>query len=62
MKASVNKGLCIGCGACSSICPAVFELGNDYVSKVIVEEIDEKDQNCAHEAAVNCPVEAITLD
>ena len=62
MKASVNKELCIGCGACTSICPAVFELGDNYVSMVIVEYINETEQDCADNAAASCPVGAITLE
>lgn len=62
MKAIVNKELCIGCGACSAICPAVFELDENYVSKVILESLDDKNKSCAEEAAVSCPVGAITVE
>lgn len=62
MKASVNKELCIGCGVCTSICPAVFELDDNYLSKVLVESLDEKEKDCAQEAAAVCPVGAITIE
>ena len=39
MKAVVNKDACIGCGACSAVCPNVFELGDDGFANVKVEEV-----------------------
>ena len=29
MKANVDKNTCIGCGACTSICPEVFSIEDD---------------------------------
>ena len=37
MKVKVNEG-CLGCGACTGICPDVFELDDEGLAKVIVEE------------------------
>ena len=37
----VNKDLCIGCGACQAVCPEVFEIEDDRLATVIVEEIPE---------------------
>ena len=36
MKVKVNKDACIGCGACASICPDVFELNDEGLSEVKV--------------------------
>ena len=38
MKVKVNKDACIGCGACASICHDVFELNDEGLSEVKVEE------------------------
>ena len=38
MKVKVNKDACIGCGACAQICDEVFELNDDGLSEVKVEE------------------------
>ena len=35
MKAKVNKDVCIGCGACTSIAPDVFEIGDDGLAEVV---------------------------
>lgn len=59
MEPKVNKGKCIGCGLCVSICPAVFELGEDGKSKIINSKACEG-CNCK-EAAESCPVQAINL-
>jgi ferredoxin len=54
---TINKNLCIGCGLCASIYPAVFRLGDDFKSEVIGECEDE--QKC-QEAIDSCPVDAIS--
>ncbi len=55
MKPVVDPNLCISCGVCVSLCPQVFEMGNDGKSHVI----GEGDYQAAMEA---CPVEAISTD
>lgn len=57
-KAIVDQKKCIGCGACTSICPGAFEL--DSNGKSIFKHSDCKGCDC--ESAVEvCPVGAITL-
>jgi len=56
----VDDELCIGCGACEEICPAVFEVGDDGISRVIDPEGCGA-AGCCEEAAEECPVEAISL-
>ena len=50
---------CIGCGACVSICPEVFELNEN--GKSIVKQ-KETDLDCAKEAKETCPVGAIEIN
>ena len=52
---SVDKEKCIGCGACASTCPEVFEM-NDGKAKVK----SQKDLLCVKEATESCPVNAIS--
>ena len=40
MTPKVNKELCIGCGSCPAISPAVFNMGADGKAEVIDEERD----------------------
>ena len=41
MKVKVNKEACIGCGACMSIAEDVFEMNDEGLSSVKVDEEDE---------------------
>lgn len=58
MKVSVDQDKCIGCGACASLCPEVFELkdGKSYAKK------EETDEDCAGKAESACPVDAIIVE
>jgi ferredoxin len=53
--ATVDKDTCIGCGACVSICPDGFEMGNDGKAQV------KGEADCAQSAADSCPVGAIKV-
>ena len=53
----VDKGLCIGCGACTVSCDN-FVMDGDK-AKPVKAEIDDK--GCNQEAADNCPVSAIKI-
>ncbi len=59
MKVGVDEEKCIGCGACVSICPEVFELGEN--GKSVVKQ-KETELECVKEAKEACPVGAITVD
>jgi ferredoxin len=55
----VDQDLCIGCGRCEEVCPAVFEVGDDGFSHVIGDKCAEA--GCCEDAADECPVDAISL-
>ncbi len=57
-KAKVNEDLCIGCGACESLCPGVFKLENGK-SHVIADSCGDCD---CQEAVDSCPANAISLE
>lgn len=61
MKASVDHDLCIGCGMCESLCPQVFEMGDDGLAHVI-GEVTADLEDSAEEARESCPVEAISIE
>ncbi|ASJ05961.1 ferredoxin [Thermococcus pacificus] len=58
-KVTVDQDTCIGDAICASLCPDVFEMGDDGKAHPIVETTD---LDCAQEAAEACPVGAITLE
>ena len=58
MKVKVNDG-CIACGACESVCDAVFKVGDvATVNEVAVPE----NEAGVKEAADACPVGAIEVE
>lgn len=61
MKAIVEDG-CIGCGLCANTCPEVFEMGDDGLAHVIVDEVPEELLDESEEARDGCPVSVITIE
>lgn len=61
MKACVDKDLCIGCGLCESISPAVFKMNDEGNAEAIDDELSKDLQNEAEDARLQCPVDAITI-
>lgn len=61
-KITLDKDACIGCGACASVCPKLFELNEDEMKAHAKKaDIDDADAKCANEAADSCPAEAIKV-
>jgi ferredoxin len=59
MTPKVDRDLCIGCGACQSLCPVVFKL--DDGKSTVIEGVDYKANREEIEKAIeNCPVQAIS--
>ena len=63
MKASVEKGTCMGDRNCNILCPEVFQYDEDeLMSMVLVDKIPEKFEDVVRQAAQECPAEAITIE
>lgn len=61
MTPYIDEDLCIGCGTCQEICPAVFHL-NETIGKAEVMDPEACEfVGCCEAAQENCPVEAIKL-
>lgn len=60
MTASVSRQRCTGCGACSRVCPAVFELA-DRTSRVKVEKVPLDAEASCLTVMESCPAGAISL-
>lgn len=58
MSVKINHDLCIGCGTCEALCPAVFKLNAEGKADVI----NEKEAACAKNAAESCPTQAIEVN
>lgn len=61
MEPTINKSLCIACGACESLAPSVFEVGAEGVAEVIGPVTDFNKGNVI-EAAEACPTQAIAYE
>lgn len=59
MKLKVNKDLCIGCGACQAVANEVFEIEDNGLARVIVDEVPEELREDAMDAKEGCPTSAI---
>lgn len=62
MKATIDRGGCISCGLCAETCPEVFEMADDGLAQVIVDEIPDSAADTAVEAQDGCPVSVITVE
>lgn len=61
MKPVVNNELCIGCGTCESICPAVFkmeEMDGKMIAMVLKADYQAEKEKI-DEAINSCSVQAI---
>lgn len=61
MRATVDHDLCIGDAICESICPQVFQLGDDGLSYVIADPFPAELQSEVQEAVESCPTDAIAI-
>lgn len=59
MKVKVIKDQCIGCGACAAIAPEVFEINDEGLSTVKIEEVPKEHEEAANDAVDSCPTSAI---
>ncbi len=59
MNVKVNSDACIGCGACAAIADEVFEINDEGISEVKVNEIDDSEFDNVKEAIESCPTGAI---
>ena len=61
-----ERDKCIGCGACTAVCPKFWEMGNN--GKSVLKggkkkgknfELDLKNAACNKDAEASCPVQCI---
>jgi ferredoxin len=61
MKVRVDPDVCVGTGSCVSICPEVFQIGDEGISVVQVEVVPKELEETCREAVASCPVDAIAI-
>lgn len=61
MKAFIDRDGCIGCGVCADACPEVFQMADDGLAEVYVEDVPKADETNALAAKDGCPVSVISV-
>jgi ferredoxin len=59
IKIEMEREKCIGCGACTAVCPDNWEMADDGKSKPKQTELEEV--GCNEQAAQSCPVQCIKV-
>ncbi len=69
-KVIFEKDSCIGCGACASVCPSFWDMGDNAKAElkegteedsgVISRELEDLD--CNPDASQSCPVQCIKIE
>jgi len=69
IKIKHERNICIGCGACVSLCPKFWEMAEDGKATlkkaspngVGSDELEVEKSDCNQEAADTCPVQCIVI-
>jgi ferredoxin len=61
MRVRVDPGICQGYGQCNSLLPALFEIDDDGVARVLAPEVPPELLGEAAAVAGRCPTGAISL-
>ncbi|MER6523827.1 ferredoxin [Streptomyces sp. NPDC001508] len=62
MRAAVDEDRCRGHGVCSTVCPEVFDLGDDGYAVVLLPDVPPEYEPAARTAAASCPERAVAVD
>jgi ferredoxin len=61
VKAVVDRDACTGCELCVETCPDVFEMDDEGIAVVKVDEVPAEAAETCREAAADCPSDAISI-
>ena len=61
VRIEVDRTKCSGIGLCEVAAPAIFEVGDDGQTHVLVDPVSETDMASVEEAVANCPAMALSL-
>lgn len=61
MKVTVDEAKCMGHGQCELAAPSLFEIDDEGIARVLIENPGESLREQAETAAKRCPEEAIRI-
>lgn len=61
MYVTIDESICIGCGSCEAVCPAVFAMTDRGTAEAIAEATEETTAD-VKEAMKMCPMNCIHWD
>ena len=62
MKIVASREICKGHGQCELFAPDVFEVGDDGLVVLKVDQIDASEEDAVNEAIIHCPTGAIWVE
>ena len=61
MKVKIDRDLCSSDGICAELCPEVFEMDDEDIATVIVDEVPPDSEDCVRDAVESCPESCIEI-
>jgi len=61
VKVVVDAGLCEAHGVCMSLDPTIFDLNDDDILTIRVDEVPEDKREVVEQAVVRCPRQALSI-
>lgn len=62
MKIHVDTDRCTGHGVCESIADDIFEVGDDGIVHLLIEDVPDSRRDKVDEAIAECPTQALSID
>jgi ferredoxin len=62
MRINVDTDRCTGHGVCESIAEDIFEVGDDGIVHLLIEDVPESRRDKIAEAVAECPTQALSIE
>jgi ferredoxin len=62
MRVVIDELLCEGHALCMGIAPDIFDVGDDDMARVLVDEVPEARRDDVNNAVRSCPKQAISIE
>jgi ferredoxin len=61
VKVVVDAGLCEAHGVCMSLDPTIFDLGDDDILTILIDDVPEDKREVVEQAVMRCPRQALSI-